>query len=54
MNFPMYVDFRDKGSDPQAGGTVRADSAEERDELTAYFKAADLKVTWTDKKGNIL
>lgn len=51
---PMYVCFRDLGNDPQGGGFVRADTEQEKLELTAYFKDAGLKVTWTDMKGNVL
>jgi hypothetical protein len=54
MSEPIFVCFRDKGDDPQGGGYVRCDTEAEKLELTAYFKDAGLKVTWTDKKGNTL
>lgn len=50
----VYVCFRDLGDDPQGGGFVRADSEQEKLELTSYFKAAGLKVTWTDEQGTLL
>lgn len=50
----VFVCFRDLGDDPQGGGFVRADTEDEKMELTSYFKEAGLKVTWTDEKGNVL
>ena len=50
----VYVCFAEKGSDPKGGGFVRTETEAEKLEMTAYFKAGDLKVTWTDEKGNLL
>lgn len=49
-----FVCFAEKGPDARVGGYVRADSDAERDELTVHFKSFDLKVTWTNAKGEKL
>jgi len=46
-----YINFRDKGENPQAGGFFFVDNTEERDEWTRRLKEAGLKVVWEATDG---